>query len=59
VNIGGLPSGAASRGGPFRYAPVSWGATHKEDTMLLNLTSIVLVALALYCLIKLACAIYS
>jgi hypothetical protein len=43
---------------PSAIAPTH-GAPHKEDSMLLNITSIVLIALALYGLIKLACLIYS
>jgi hypothetical protein len=43
---------------PSAIAP-SQGAPHKEDSMLLNITSIVLIALALYGLIKLTCLIYS
>lgn len=51
---GGLPLGVASSA----IAP-TYGAPHKEDSMLLNITSIVLIALAIYGLIKLACLIYS
>jgi hypothetical protein len=43
---------------PSAIAPAH-GAPHKEDSMLLSITSIVLIALALYGLITLACLIYS
>jgi hypothetical protein len=59
VNIGGLPRGYSSEGSRFRHPPVSGGTTHKEDQMLLNITAILLIALAICGLIKLACLIHS
>ena len=53
-SLRGFPLGLA----PSAIAP-TYRTPHKEDSMLLNITSIVLIALAVYGLIKLARLIYS
>jgi hypothetical protein len=59
VNIGGSPQGLPRPRVAPSAIPPSRRAPHKEGPMLLNLTSIVLIVLAICGLIKLAGLIHS